>query len=288
MSRLGSQYFDALNKVKEQLQDTIIFRCSKCGAILEKEEDLEKLEYILRPPNDEELRSYRQWSEVAKKFCEDNQIIFAGYFQGIGDPLLWMSGIEPLIMASVLNPDFLRRYVDIVAKWNKAILEIQIDTGIDLIIRRGWYESADFWAPDLFRQFLFEPLKKEIEIARQAEVYFTYVMNSAIKPMMDIFKELDFDIYSNLDPATARMDLSEIKQEIGSEITLYGGVNNFLVLENGTVDEVRKAVTDAMEKLSQGGGFILGTGDALDYMFANPEVTKRNFYEMIKVWKDLR
>jgi uroporphyrinogen-III decarboxylase len=256
--------------------------------LIEKEEDLEKLEYILIPPNDEELQWFRQSSKDLKKFCEDNQIIFAGYLQGIGDPLLWMSGIEPLIMASVMNPDFLQKYVDIVAKWNESILEIMIDAGVDLIIRRGWYESADFWAPDLFRKFLFNPLKKEIEITHQAGVYFTYVMNSAVKPMLDIFRELGFDIYSNLDPVTARMDLSDIKREIGSQITLYGGVNNFLVLENGTVEEVRKAVTDAMEKLSQGGGFILGTGDAVDYMFANPEVAKRNFYEMVKVWKELR
>jgi hypothetical protein len=255
--------------------------------LIEKEEDLEKLEYILKPPGDDELISYRQRAETIKKFCEENQIIFAGYLQGIGDPLLWMTGIEPLIIASVMSPGFLEHYVDIVSRWNKTILEIQIDTGIDLIIRRGWYESADFWAPDLFREFLFKPLKQEIEIAHQASVYFTYVMNSAARPMLDIFKDLGFDIYSNIDPVTAGMDLAHIKREIGNEIVLYGGVNNFLVLEKGTVEEVRKSVTEAIQKMAPGGGFILGIGDTLDYMVANPEVAKRNFYEMIKVWKEL-
>ncbi len=256
--------------------------------LVEKEEDLEKLEYILIPPDNEELKQFRQWSQTAKKFCDENQIILAGYLQGIGDPLLWMSGIEPLIMASVMNPEFLEHYIDIVARWNKAILEILIDVGVDLIIRRGWYESTDFWAPDLFRQFLFKPLKEEIEIAHQAGIYFTYVMNSKAKPMLSIFKELSFDIYSNVDPITADIDLAELKREIGSDITLYGGVNNFLVIENGTAEEVEKAVTEAIEKLSPGGGFILGTGDVLDYLLVNTEVTKRNFYEMIEVWKRLR
>ncbi|MBM3212996.1 hypothetical protein FJZ33_12300, partial [Candidatus Poribacteria bacterium] len=248
----------------------------------------EKLEFILKPPIDSELASFRERAKVIKKFCEENQIIFAGYLQGIGDPLLWMTGIEPLITASVMQPDFLRHYVDIISRWNRSIFEILIDTGIDLVIRRGWYESADFWAPDLFRKFLFEPLKQEIEIAHQAGVYFTYVMNSAIEPMMDIFRDLSFDIYSNIDPLTAGMDLANIKREIGDKITLYGGVNNFLVLENGELGEVRKAVTEAIEKMSPGGGFILGIGDVLDYMMANPEVAKRNFYEMIKVWRELK
>jgi len=188
----------------------------------------------------------------------------------------------------VMNPDFLKKYVDIVSRWNKAILEIQIDAGVDLIVRRGWYESTDFWAPDLFREFLFKPLKQEIEMAHQAGVYYTYVMNSAAKPMLDIFRDLRFDIYSNIDPMTAGIDLADIKREIGKEITLYGGVNNFLVIETGTVEEVRKAVAEAIEKLAPGGGYVLGTGDVLDYMFAHPETTERNFYEMIKVWKELR
>jgi hypothetical protein len=256
--------------------------------LIEKEDDLEKLEYILRPPDDEDLRWYREQAKVAKKFCEEKQVLFAGYLQGIGDPLLWMSGIDTVVMSSVLNPDFLKHYIDIVSRWNTALLEIQIEAGIDLIIRRGWYESTDFWAPDLFREFLFKPLKQEIEIAHQAGVYFTYVMNSKAKPMLSIFRDLGFDVYSNIDPVTADMDLADLKREIGDIITLYGGVNNFLVVENGTVEEVRKAVIEAIEKLAPGGGFVLGVGDVLDFLFANPENTERNFYEMIKVWKEFR
>lgn len=256
--------------------------------LIEKEEDLEKLKYILVPPNDEELKWYRQQAEITRKFCNEKQVLFAGYSQGIGDPLLWMSGAEIIIMSSVLNPDFLSQYIDIISEWNKKLVEIQIDAGIDLIIRRGWYESTDFWAPDLFRKFLFEPLKNEIEMAHQAGVFFTYVMNSKAKPMIDIFNDLAFDIYSNIDPITVGMDLAELKREISSRITLYGGVNNFIVIENGTVDEVRKSVIDAIEKLAPGGHFVLGPGDTLDFTMANPENTKKNFYEMIKVWKELR
>ena len=256
--------------------------------LIEKEEDLEKLEYILVPPDDSDLQWYRQQTREARRFCDEKQVLLAGYLQGVGDPLLWMSGIQTVVMAPILNPDFMKRYVDIVARWSKKLLEIQIDAGIDLIIRRGWYESADFWAPDLFHEFLFEPLKQEIEMAHQAGVYFTYIMNSEAKPMLDIFRELGFDVYSNIDPMTVGMDLADLKHEIGDCIALYGGVNNFLVIENGTIDQVRRAVIEAMDKLSPNGGFVLGVGDVLDYLFANPETTERNFYEMIKVWKEMR
>ncbi len=256
--------------------------------LIEKEEDLEKLKYILMPPDDKDLKWYYEQAKEMRKFCDEKQVLFAGYSQGIGDPLLWMSGIENVVMSSALNPDFLNQYIDTVSEWNKKLVEIQIDAGIDLIIRRGWYESTDFWAPDLFRKFLFEPLKNEIEMAHQAGVFFTYVMNSKAKPMIDIFNDLEFDIYSNIDPVTVGMDLAELKQKISNKITLYGGVNNFIVIENGTADEVRKDVTEAVEKLAPGGHFVLGPGDTLDFTMANPENTKKNFYEMINTWKELR
>jgi len=255
--------------------------------LIEKDSDLDKLEYILKPPNGEELVTYRQMAEEAREFCDEHQILFAGYLQGIGDPILWMSGIELTVIFSIERPDFLKRYIDIVSRWNNAILEIQVDAGVDLLIRRGWYEIADFWAPDLYREFLFYPLKHEIEMAHQAGVYYTYVMNSDVKPFLDVFRELQFDIYSNIDPVTAKMDLADIKRELGSYMTLYGGVNNFLVLEMGELEDVRKAVITAIEKLSPDGGYVIGTGDTLDFTLNYQDITKRNFYEMIKVWKEV-
>lgn len=255
--------------------------------LVEKEEDLDKLEYILRPLNDAQIKEFHERARIKKDFCDKKQIIFAGYLQGVGDPIMWMSGIDITVLSSVTDPGFFERYVEIVSKWNLRIMEILLDAGVDLIIRRGWYESADFWSPDLFRKFLFKPLKQEIDIAHQAGVFYTYVMNSAVKPMIEIFKDLRFDIHSNLDPVTAGMDLSDIKRELGDILTFYGGVNNFLVIENGSEEDVRRAVVDAVEKLSPGGGFILGTGDVVDYMMVNPEVSKRNVYKMIEVWKEL-
>jgi len=72
------------------------------------------------------------------------------------------------------------------------------------------------------------------------------------------------DILSNFDPMTADMDLADIKHEIGEYITLYGGVNNLLILESGTEEDVQKAVIEAIEKLSPKGGYIIGPGDAVD------------------------
>ncbi len=255
--------------------------------LVEEEEDLNVLECILWPPNDQESRLIREKAKQLRGFCDDRRILLSGHINGIGDPILWMSGTSA-IMFAVDSPEFFAQCVDLVSQWNTACLKVQIDAGVDVVIRRGWYESTDFWSPDLFREFLFEPLKQEIEMAHEAGVYFTYVMNSEVWPLLDIFRELGFDVYSNIDPMTAGMDLADVKRELGDHMALYGGINNFLVLEDGTPEEVRRAVVEAAEKMAPGGGYIVGPGDAPDCMMAKRETTERNFYEMIRAWKEIR
>jgi hypothetical protein len=255
---------------------------------VEKEEHLDALECILQPPGADELAEYRGWMAAARKFCDDNGILLSGYHQGIGDPLFWLSGIEPVLVAAVEDPAFIRRYVEILAQWSLAMLEIHIDAGVDVLVRRGWYESADFWSPRLYREFLFEPLKREIEAAHQAGVLVNYCMNSGTMPLLGMFRELGFDIYSLIDPTLGDTDMTRIKGQVGDVIALYGGVSNHRVLETGTPQEVRQAVAEAVEALAPGGGFILGLGDVLDYTMSHPDTSERNFHEMIEAWRKIR
>jgi uroporphyrinogen-III decarboxylase len=175
-----------------------------------------------------------------------------------------------------------------VSDWSLKKTAILVAAGVDLIVRRGWYESTDFWSPRLYREFLFEPLRKEVALAHQAGVKFCYVMNSGAMPLLDFFEEIGFDMLSNIDPLARNTDLARIKSRIGDRIALCGGVNNNLVIERGTEDEVAAAVADAIDKLAPNSGFILAPGDSLDYLGAAEETTKRNFYKMVAVWKKLR
>ncbi|UCC69685.1 MAG: hypothetical protein JSV79_07275 [Armatimonadota bacterium] len=255
---------------------------------IEKEEDLDALQCVLQPPSADELTGYREEMRAARKFCDENDILLSGYHQGIGDPLAWLSGIEPILIAALEDPGFLKRYVEILSQWSLAILAIQIDAGIDILVRRGWYESTNFWSPKLYREFLFDPLKKEIEGAHQAGVLVNYCMNSGAMPLLGTFLDLGFDIYSLIDPTAGDTNLVRIKRAVGGTIALYGGVSNHHALETGTAEQVRQAVAEAVEALAPGGGFILGLGDCLDYQMSNPEVAEQNLYEMIEAWKGMR
>lgn len=214
-----------------------------------READLEALEVILQPPNKEELVAFREQARRARRFCDENGLLLVGECAGVGDSLMWMSGV-------------------------------------DVVVRRGWYESTDFWSPSLYRRFLFDPLHKEVQIGHQAGVKVSYVMNSGALPLLPQFKELGFDILTNIDPQAPKTDLREMKAQIGDRICLCGGVNNTHVLEEGSVEEVERAVQNAISALAPDSGFILAPGDAVGYLpGTNQGIVERNVRAMIETWK---
>ena len=245
-------------------------------------EDLPALEYILQAPGPEELAPFRAQSAAARRFCDDAGLLLAG----VGDPIIWLSGIEPVLLAALDDPAFLEAYVAVVARCNLRIMELLIDAGVDVIVRRGWYESTDFWSPTLYRRFLFAPLQQEVHLARQAGVKLSYVMNTGAMPLLPAFADLGFDVLSNLDPLGPGMDLAAVKARIGDDICLCGGVNNTHVLEQGSGVEVERAVCEAIDSLAPGSGFILAPGDSVGYVDGlDTDLVQRNIDVMIATWQ---
>jgi len=155
------------------------------------------------------------------------------------------------------------------------------------VVRRGWYESTDFWSPALYERFLLEPLKAEVGLAHEAGATYDYVMNTGAMPLLPHFAEAGIDMLSNVDALAPYTDLRAMKQTFGRDHALCGGVNNHRVVEVGTEEQVRAAVHEVAELLAPGGGYIMAPGDALGYIEVTDTV-RRNFEVMIDAWREVR
>ena len=250
--------------------------------LISRPDQLGTLRKLLQPLQGEQRRAYIDDMRRRKAFCQEHGIFLSGYLAGVGDPMIWMSGVEAVLIAAMDQPDFLAEYAAVVAAWDRANLELMIEAGCDFIVRRGWYESADFWSPSLFETYLLPPLKAEVDLARQAGVVYAYCMNSGLNPLLAPLGEACPDILCNLDPRAPGTDLDLVKKTLGGRMTLCGGVNNVQVLEHGTPADVQAAVRWAMDHLTAGGGFILAPGDSI---LDTGAVAQRNFDLMIEAWK---
>jgi hypothetical protein len=248
--------------------------------------DLEHLKYLLMSLSKEEIDGVKEASRPAKEFAERRELLVTGGW-GVGmDAACWICGIEDLMLASIYNPAFVEEMANMIARWNQERMQVVLDMGVDLFIRRGWYESTDFWPPDLYRQFIMPSLQKEVQMAHQAGAKFGYILTTGTMPLLDILLESGIDVLIGVDPVQGRgTDLREFKRKLNGKICMWGGVNGFVTVEMGSRDEIRTAVETAIDILAPGGGFILSPVD-------NIRDTSEEVWEsvefMIQVWKELR
>jgi len=282
------------------LNDHIITRSDKF--IATSENDLEALEYLFLPPSDVDIAMFRAGADELKKFADQRGLLVSGGWRydrapdsnegehanygNMGfDALSWLCGMEKLLMLTYDNPTFVERLVDIVAGWNRKRLEIELDAGPDLILRRGWYESADIISPDIYRKYVVPHLREDIKMAHQAGVKFGYIITSGIAPLIGELLALDIDVILGIDPLTAGCGLKKIKETLGSRMCLWGGVSGSLTVERGGEENVRKAVEDCMSMLGENGGFILSP---VDNITEDTPESRENIRTFLETWKALR
>jgi hypothetical protein len=255
--------------------------------LVTEEQHLAALEWIFRPLDDDELTDYFERAKHFRAFCDRERVLMGTYVPGVGDPLIWLSGVENAVVAALESPSFWQQYVDIIARWDRRLVECAIEAGCDHVVRRGWYESTDFWSPSLYERYLLEPLQAEVRLAHEAGLTFDYVMNTGAMPLLSYFAKTRIDMLSNVDAQAPRTDLAAMKNGLGQTIALCGGINNHQVMEMGTEGQVRAAVQEAADLLAPGGGYVMAPGDALGYIKVTDTVV-HNFEVMVEAWREIR
>ena len=265
--------------------------------LIERPDDLAALRYLLSPPTDEDIASFREQSAGLKRFAADRGLLVSAGQYGSqvggglpgrtvgavgGDALLWLCGVQNAVLLAMDEPHALAELLDIISEWNMTRMKVALAEGIDLFVRRAWYESTDLWSPSLYRKFFFPTVKKEINLVHQAGAKYGYIMTSGVMPLLDDLLELGVDVLIGVDPVQGvGTDLETLKKKADGKMCLWGGVNGPLTVEKGTKEEIEEAVERSMSILGPR-GFILSP---VDNLTGAVESVLGNVKIMIGAWK---
>jgi uroporphyrinogen-III decarboxylase len=246
----------------------------------------EVLRTMLIPPDREDVSVYRAEVERAHAFSQQNGVLIAGGW-GVGaDMAGWLCGLENMVLMSIDQPDLLNALLDTISAWNERRMRVILEGSVDLFIRRGWYESAQFWSPRLYRKFLLPRLQKEVRLAHEYDVPFAYIMTSGMLPMLDNILETGIDVLMGVDPLQqGPTPLATIRQRLGGKVCLWGGVNGAVTVEEGSAEDVSSVVREALDTMRGVNGFILSPVDNITEITLN---TWRNIDVLIETWKQNR
>jgi hypothetical protein len=266
------------------MDDFLIPRSRKF--LITPEDSLEALRYLLAPPTDEDIASFRAHARRVKALAAERDLLVVATYGTVGDLAVWLCGLQELIMMAIDAPDFVHELLDVIETWNRQWVALALEDGIDLVIRRAWYENADFWPPPTYRRFLLPGLRQDVEAAHRAGARFGYLMSCASMPLLETMIEAGVDVLMGVDPAQDRMmDLTALKRQAAGVMCLWGGVCGYLTVERGTPDDIAAEVCQAISILAPGGGFILAP---VTNVRADTPRAWENVRTMIDVWRSLR
>lgn len=246
-------------------------------------EDLDALRYLLRPPSKKDVEEVRKIAAAVKSFADEHEVLIEGGWGSVVDTACWLCGIVDLILLAMDEPEFVDELLDLIADWNRQRMEVQLDAGVELFTRRGWYESSDLWSPALFERLVLPSLKKDAEIVHQADAKFGYIMTSGQTPVLDMLLNSGIDVLIGLDPVQGKgTDFQAMKHKASGTICLWGGVNGFVTIERGSASEVRDEVRNVLQTLAPGGGFVLSP---VDNVTENTDRAWTNVNTLIEEWQ---
>ena len=245
-------------------------------------EDLPALRYLLTPPKDEEIAAFRAEAAPALELARRHGLLVTGGW-GVGADLVgWVYGLERMVYAAFDQPDFLAELLDLIATWNRARMEVVLNAGVDLYIKRAWYENCDFWTPRAWSRFILPVLRADADLAHAAGAMLGYIITSNCMPLLEGIAEAGVDAVIGVDPHA--WDLETTKRKLAGKVCLWGGVNGHLTVEQGTPEEVRAEVAEAIRVLALG-GFILSP---VDNVREDTARSRANVAALIDEWRALR
>ena len=262
------------------LDDYLVPRSRKF--LINVEDDLAALEYLLVEPTPNDVAQFQKDSEPAISLAKKHDLLLAGGW-GVGADLIgWVYGLQRMLFSVYDKPAFIKRLLGMIAAWNRKRMEVVLDAGIDLYIKRAWYENCDFWTPNTYREFLAPIIKADVELAHERGARFGYIISSNAMPLLDEFVEVGIDVVIGVDPAA--WDLQATKEILGNKVCIWGGVNGHLTVEQGSQAKIREEDRFAMQQLSPGAGFVLSPVDNVREYSSS---IKENVATMIDEWQQL-
>jgi uroporphyrinogen-III decarboxylase len=245
-------------------------------------EDLEALQYLFIPPQEGDVAHFRQEARQARTFAEDKGVLLAGGW-GVGmDMADWLCGMQDLMILTMTQPGFVADLLEMIHLWNVQRMRVVLDAPVDLYIRRAWYEGCDFCTPRFFQEAILPRLNAEVDLAHERGARFGYICSSGTRPMLDAYLEAGIDVLIGVDPVEGtHTDMPYLKEKLGGRVCLWGGVSGAVTVEQGTEEEVRDAVREAISTLGPQ-GLVLSP---VDNITVDEPRTWQNIEVLIDEWR---
>jgi uroporphyrinogen decarboxylase len=185
-------------------------------------------------------------------------------------PAMYLRGMEQFLLDLQENPAIaeaiIAHIVDYFLEYNRRVFEAA-QNKIDIFMMGDDFgmQQGPIVSPAMWRRYFRRGFHAFIELAHSFGVKVMHHTCGSVRALIPDFIEAGLDILQSIQPRAARMDLAELKRELGRDLCFHGSIDIQHTLPFGTPDDVRREVLQRMQAGKPGGGFIIGPAHNIQF-----------------------
>jgi len=193
-----------------------------------------------------------------------------------------LRGLEEALVDIAARPQLARTMLERCAGFalmlaERACRELPLDwlwTGDDVAGQAGMILSPETW------RALIKPLLADVfAVGKQAGLWVAFHCCGALRPIIPDLIEIGLDVLNPVQAGCPGMEPRELKREFGERLSFMGGVDTQGLLPFGSEADVRRAISELIQTMTEGGGgYILAASHTIP-----PETPERNIFAMYEV-----
>lgn len=190
-------------------------------------------------------------------------------------------GVNELCLITIEDPALVDAYLEFEHTLNLLAIAALGELGVDILRRNGFYETGDFYGPDVLARLLTRRLNAEAEAARRGGMATSYTVNTGLMPILDHLAALKLDSLFGLDIAFKGVDPQVLRDKLAPTKALWTGPSSTYHIWKSP-EATRQAVRDVLECFGKV-GLILS-----QCVSTHSIMPWANTLAMIEEWKKLR
>lgn len=205
----------------------------------------------------------------------------AGVSCAIGGPLstaYLAAGLTDFCLSLYDDMPFVERLLDVTTRFCQRAMDVALRVPVDLvwILDDLAFCSGPIMRPDMLRDLWFHRIRELIEPAHQAGIPVVLHSDGNLSTLVPMVVEAGFKGLHPIEPCGGDFDIYHVKAVFGRELCLFGNIDVAGVLSAGDPDEVRADVREHIDRLADGGGYVVSSSHSIQ-----DSVPPENFRAML-------
>lgn len=223
------------------------------------EADLQAFMALRRTADEATVRIRAQQAEAASRPLAEQFGLARNAIIGTGlTGLMQLCGASELCLMTIEQPELVDAYLAFEHEQNLLALQSLSGLGIDLVRRNGFYETADFYGPDMLERFLGDRLRREREAAHESGMLMVYLVHTGVMPILDYLVSLGMDAFFGIDISFPGVDVPALVEKLCPAHSLWIGPSSTYHIWKGP-DPTRQAVRRVFKVVGKP-GLVLSQG----------------------------